>query len=229
MRALANWFIALLFTAAWAVVLLGLAEHIRQQTDAREATADAFSVVVDAGHGGFDGGAVGTLTGVIEAELNLCVAKLLEEELTARGAVVVMTRADGMALGKDKDKDMARRREIISDPSVDLVVSVHLNKFTDRSVSGAMAYYMQGSDAGQALAQAVIDRVTDAIGRDRRLANPGDYFMIRECTAPAVLVECGFLSNPKDEQLLQDAAHQKALAAAIADGVMAYRETAGAE
>lgn len=227
MRALANWFVALLLTAALTVVALGMAEHIRTRMEAREATADAFTVVVDAGHGGFDGGAVGTLTGVIEAELNLTVATMLAEELQDRGAVVVMTRTDGKALGVDKDRDMAKRREIISDPSVDLVVSVHMNKFTDRTVSGAMAYYMLGSEEGRALAQCVIDCVSDAIGRDRRLANPGDYFMIRECSAPAVLIECGFLSNPKDEQLLQDEAHQKAIAQAVAEGVMAYAAGAG--
>ena len=222
MRFLANWFIALLLTASLAVVFLGAARHVEKHARTVETASDAFTVAVDAGHGGFDGGAVGDLTGVIEAELNLAVAKLLAEALEARGARVIMTREDGMALGVDKARDMAKRREIISSPGTDLVVSVHMNHFTDRTVSGAMAYYMTGSASGQALAQSVIDAVTDAAGRDRRLANPGDYFMIRECSAPAVLVECGFLSNPKDEVLLQDASHQALLARAIAEGIFAY-------
>ena len=80
------------------------------------------------------------------------------------------------------------------------------------------------SAEGEALAQAVIDSVCDAIGQKRRAANPGDYFVIRECAVPAVLVECGFLSNAGDEKRLQDAAHQQALARAICAGILSYME-----
>ena len=171
-----------------------------------------------------DGGAVGTDSGVVEAGLNLSVALLLKEALEAEGVVVIMTREDGEALADTKRGDMEARRDILRRSDADLVVSIHMNKFTDRSVSGAMAYFMQGSAEGEALAQAVIDSVCDAIGQKRRAANPGDYFVIRECAVPAVLVECGFLSNAGDEKRLQDAAHQQALARAICAGILSYME-----
>ncbi len=219
---------ALTLAAACTVVFLGIVCALQGETPSGEpvasVTATAFTVVVDAGHGGMDGGAVGTDTGVVEAGLNLSVASLLKEALEAEGMVVIMTREDGEALADTKRGDMEARREILRRSDADLVVSIHMNKFTDRSVSGAMAYFMQGSAEGEALAQAVIDSICDAIGQKRRAANPGDYFVIRECAVPAVLVECGFLSNAGDEKRLQDAAHQQALAQAICAGILSYME-----
>lgn len=219
----AEWLGALLVTAAVAVAIFGAAEWVEQRSEAAvAATADGLTVVVDAGHGGTDGGAVGSDTGVQEAGLNLTVALRLSELLRERGANVVLTRTGEEALADSKQADMAARRKVCNTPNADIVVSIHMNKFTDRSISGAMAYYMAGSAEGQRLAQSVIDSVCHAINRARRLANPGDYFIIRECACPAVLVECGFLSNSDDERLLTDPAHQEALARAVADGVMAY-------
>lgn len=184
----------------------------------------AYTVVVDAGHGGEDGGAVGAKSGVAEAGLNLTVAKLLREELTSRGITVLMTREDEDALARGKKADMAARREVMNRENVDAVVSVHMNKFSDSSVHGPMAFYMQGSAEGEKLATGVIHAVCDAIGAPRRFANPGDYFVIRESDPVAVLVECGFLSNAEDERLLQTAAHQRLIAKGVADGVVEYLE-----
>lgn len=224
LREIGDWFAALFVVSAIAVAMLGVGEWLaaRAGADAVEATADAFTVAVDAGHGGFDGGASGVLTGAQEAELNLIVAQHLERKLEAYGIVVVMTREDGAALGVTKKKDLARRKEIISQESIDLVVSVHMNKFSDRSISGAMAFYQKGSIEGQKLAQMVIDEVCDTTARKRRLANPGDYFILRECACPAVLVECGFLSNAEDEQKLLDESYLESIAEAIARGVLGY-------
>lgn len=219
-----EWFGALLVTAAMAVAMFGAAEWVegRRAHVPVEAQTRTVTVVVDAGHGGADGGAKGTDTAVQEAALNLALAKRVEALLTQQGVNVVMTRTDERALAEQKDADMRARKLLLNGENVDLAVSIHMNAFPDRSISGAMAYYMAGSAEGQKLAQQVIDRVCDAIGRDRRLANPGDYFVLRECACPAVLVECGFLSNSEDERLLQNAAHQEKLARAIADGLAAY-------
>ena len=213
-----GWALAWVVTAACAAGMLWavrMAEATAAQAHgtgeaALPATAAAFTVVVDAGHGGMDVGASGTDTGVEEAGLNLAVAQRLQAELTARGVRVIMTREDDGALAASKRGDMEARREMLRDETADIVVSIHMNKYGDRSVSGAMAYYMQGSAEGERLAQMVIDSVCDAIGRDRRAANPGDYFVLRECEAPSVLVECG--------------AYQQLLAEAIAAGVIAYVE-----
>ena len=230
-KQIADWLGALLVTAAVAVAVFGAAEWIESRSAgaAVPAAAEGFIVVVDAGHGGSDGGAVGTETGVLESRLNLMVATRVGKLLEDAGITVVMTRSDEEALANTKSEDMAARKRLLNAPGVDLAVSIHMNKFADRSIAGAMAFYMAGSAEGQKLAQSVIDRVCDGIGRPRRLANPGDYFVIRECACPAVLVECGFLSNAEDEQLLTDPAHQEKLARAIVEGVLDYRsQTAGA-
>lgn len=185
-------------------------------------TADGkLTIVVDPGHGGEDGGAV-SADGVQEAGLNLTVAKMLKEELEALGIEVILTREDENALADTKKADMAARRSIMNQRGVDGVVSVHMNKFTDCAVHGPMAFYMKGSEEGAKLAKTVIDSITAAIGAPTRLANPGDYYVIRESEPVAVLVECGFLSNSGDVKLLTDSTHQKTLAKAIAQGVHSY-------
>lgn len=221
MKSFVDFFLMLVLSAALAVVALGAADTLLERGEEAMA-AGGCRIVVDAGHGGADGGAVGTDTGVVEAGLNLAYAKNLGAALEKHGMEVVYTRLTDAALAGTKKADMAARREALRDGNVDLVVSVHMNKFTDRAVSGPMAYYMAGSAEGQRLAQSVIDAVTDALGRPRRLANPGDYFVLRECACPAVLVECGFLSNPQDELALQDEAHQAVLCEAVAEGIMQY-------
>lgn len=165
-------------------------------------------------------------TGIPEAGLNLTVSQLVQAGLEAAGYQVILTRGDADALGPDKQSDMAARKAIMNQPGVDLVVSIHMNKFSDPSVSGPMAFYMQGSQPGEALATQVIQALCTALDRPLRKANPGDYFVIRESTPPSVLVECGFLSNAQDETLLQDPAHQQKLADGIVAGVRAYLESA---
>lgn len=217
----------LILSAALSVTFLGAAETLFPGN--REVLSQGETcILIDPGHGGSDGGAVGSCTGVVEAGLNLQVANYLREALEREGFRVLMTRQDENALAGTKSADMAARKNLIRGDYVDLVVSIHMNKFTDPTVSGPMAFYMQGSGEGQRLAQAVIDRVTQGVGRPRRLANPGDYFVLRVGSAPAVLVECGFLSNPKEEQQLQTDSYQQLLAQSIAEGILDYLNPAGA-
>ncbi len=184
--------------------------------------ASAIAIVIDAGHGGFDGGAVGTVTGAVEAELNLKVSELLAEELTKLGFYVVMTRTDGEAIGKTKAEDMSRRKEIMQLENVDLVVSIHMNKFRDRTVSGPMVFYMKGSTEGKALADCVIISLCESVGRPPRAANPEDLFVLRVPTVPSILVECGFLSNADDEAKLITGDYQRLLARGVAEGIANY-------
>ncbi len=217
------------------MLLLGLLTGCAASAKAPEAreplpTPPRWYVLVDAGHGGFDGGASGIDTGVQESELNLQVALLVAEALEDAGVRVLMTRTEKGALGGTKREDMARRGELLTTEGADAAVSIHMNKFSDRKVRGPMAYYQAGAKAGQALAQCVIDRLTEAMGLKSRLANPGNNFVTRVPACPAVLVECGFLSHPEEERLLQEEAYQKAIAEAIARGVLAYLEaSAGGE
>ena len=187
-------------------------------------TPERWLVILDAGHGGFDAGASGTDTGVKESDLNLKVALLVQTALEDAGVRVLMTRTDAEALADTKRADMARRAALLLTEGADAAVSIHMNKFTDRRVRGPMAYYQAGADAGQALATCVIDSLTEALELKPRLPNPGNNFVTRVPTCPAVLVECGFLSHPDEERLLQDEGYQKTIADAIARGVMAFLE-----
>lgn len=184
--------------------------------------APAFTVVVDAGHGGFDGGAVGN-GGTVESELNLLVAKELENLLLSRGIGVYMTRTDEGAIGETKNEDMQERKRILCTDGVDIAVSIHMNKFRDSTVSGPMVFYMKGSTEGKQLADCVMGALCERTCRTPRQSNPEDLFVLRVPKAPSVLVECGFLSNPDDEALLQTEEYRSTIALGICEGILNYK------
>lgn len=217
--------ILVLLLAVFGARVAKLGEEERSEVYAASGVlGNGFTVVLDAGHGGPDGGAVGVKTGVKEAGLNLKVTLYVRDELVKRGVNVVLTRSDDNALDDTKHKDMAKRKRIMNSANADAVVSIHMNKFKDSSVSGPMAFYMKGCEGkdAQTLATCIIESMCAALGRGKRPANPADYFMIRECEAPGALIECGFLSNATDEALLSSDEHQRKLAVAIADGIISY-------
>ena len=182
----------------------------------------SFLVLLDYGHGGADGGAVGTHTGVVEAELNFSIGEQVKEQLELLGVTVLLTRTDEKALGETKQADMQRRGELLQNPDADCTVSIHMNFFPDPSVKGPMVYYQAGSESGEQFATLVMNALTTALDRPERLPNPGNHFVTRVPTAPSVLVECGFLSHQEEERLLQDGDYQRLLARAISEGVYAF-------
>ena len=183
-----------------------------------------YFVILDYGHGGFDCGATGTDTGVLESDLNLLVGERVARALEDRDCFVLRTRTGPDALADTKRDDMALRGAILCTDGADCTVSIHMNKYDNRRIKGPMCYYQAGAKDGQALAGCVIDAITNALGLDPRLANPGNNFVTRIPSVPSVLVECGFLSNPEDERNLQDPDYQQKLADGIAEGVIAYLE-----
>jgi N-acetylmuramoyl-L-alanine amidase len=183
-----------------------------------------FFVILDYGHGGFDCGATGTDTGVLESDLNLLIGERVARALEDRGCFVLRTRTDTDALAATKRDDMARRGAILCTEGADCTVSIHMNKYENRRIKGPMCYYQAGAEEGKALAGCVIDAITGGLGLDPRLANPGDNYVTRIPDVPSVLIECGFLSNPEDERNLMDPEYQQRLAEAIADGVLDFLE-----
>ena len=183
-------------------------------------------VVVDAGHGGVDGGVVGKKTGVKESELNLAVAKKLRDLLRSSGFTVVMTRESSAGLygfpGKGfKRRDMEKRRDVILNAGADVVISVHMNYFSDGRRRGGQTFYFGGSKEGRALAS-FLQEEFNALGERDYKPLAGDYYML-ECTSvPSCIVECGFLSNAEDEALLLTESYQSAVAYAIFKGIAAY-------
>lgn len=195
----------------------------------KDSAADAkynFVLAIDAGHGGVDGGVVGKVTGVKESDLNLETARQLKDKFEHCGFVVVMTRdtQDGLygeATEGFKRRDMMKRREIILQSKANLVISVHMNKFSSSSRSGPQVFFNPNNGDSVALAKSLQASLNDFTGNDHS-ALGGDYFMLRCTSAPSVIVECGFLSNPDDEAKLCDEKYREQLAEVILKGTFAY-------
>ena len=198
---------------------------IRETAVQAPALLAGMTIAVDAGHGGYDGGAVGRVSGVPEKGLNLDVAQQLEGMLRALGADVVMTRTGDYALCDEnppirkKLQDMQRRAEIIALNEADMVISVHMNEYAGRSESGPQVFYREGCPAGRLLAGAVQSAMhAELTPKKEREALGGDYYILT-LGIPGVLVECGFLSNRAEEELLLEEGHRQRVAKSIAKGV----------
>ena len=185
-------------------------------------------IAVDAGHGGYDGGAVGRVSGTPEKGLNLDVAQRVERLLTAQGARVIMTRTGDYALCDEdppirkKLQDMQRRARIITDAQADLVLSIHMNEYAGRSESGPQVFYRENCPAGRLLAGAMQQAMTAQLApKKEREALGGDYYILT-LGIPGVLVECGFLSNREEEAMLLTEEYRERVATAIAAGVLAW-------
>lgn len=181
------------------------------------------TVVIDAGHGGADGGVVGVSTSVKESDVNLAIARSLKHFLRTKGYDVVMTRSTtdglyGMTTKNKKLKDMQERKRIIENSNADLVVSVHCNSYPRHDQVGAQVFYAPGSEDGKAKAETMQNVLAATLQTDR-LAKSGDYFILQCSEYPSLLVECGFLSTPSEEKLLVSAAYQEKVAYAIFTGI----------
>jgi len=189
-------------------------------------------ILVDAGHGGYDGGARARDSGVWEKEINLAVARQVEKALVNRGAEVFMTRDGDEDLCSDdrpahqtmKRQDMENRVAKAVEAKVDMVLSIHMNEYRDRGQSGPQVFYRQGCDSGRLLAGAMQEALIAHLEpKKHRAALAGDYFILR-LDVPSVLIECGFISNAAEEKLLLSPAYQEKLGHAIAEGVESYVE-----
>lgn len=190
---------------------------------ANAAPKNGITIVVDAGHGGIDGGVTGISTGTKESDINLAVSKSLRHFLVKAGYKVVMTRNNGdglygMATSKRKIKDMETRRKIIEEARPDLVISVHQNAYPLRSEYGAQVFYAPTSEDGKAIADTMQNTLSLNLNT-KRTARPGDYFMLQCTEFPSILIECGFLSNPQEEKMLLSATYQEKVAYSIFTGV----------
>lgn len=186
-----------------------------------------WKVAIDAGHGGPDPGAVG-VAGTLEKDIALAVALHLEHVLHEFGAATVMTRRDDADLVGDRDvphrqrADLIARAELVNASQADVFVSLHANSFPNPSLRGAQAFYAEGDDGGWRLALHIQSALGRALAPNSRRAAAADLRILHDVHAPAVVVEVGFLTNPTEEQLLNDDEYQKRVARAVADGIVAY-------
>lgn len=188
-------------------------------------------VGIDPGHGGVDPGAVG-ISGVKEDEINLRIGLKLKRFIEQNGGKVVMTREtkDGLytkkskTLSEKKTEDLHNRKKIIEDANCDVFVTIHLNSFKESKYYGAQTFYKTEDESSKLLATYIQDELRDVLDKsNHRLPQERDnVFLINEMGLPSVLIECGFLSNSKEEQLLNTEEYQEKIAWAIYIGIMKY-------
>lgn len=172
-------------------------------------------VVLDAGHGGRDPGAI-ACTGMFEKDVTLPVTHMVRRRLQAGNVRVTLTRADDRFLELDERADIANRA------GADLFVSIHADSCPNRRVSGHTLYVARGAGAPCVVAAHCVSRRMQAAGVTSRGVRRANYRVLVRTTCPAVLVELGYLSNPWEARLLASDAHRRAVANALADGILDF-------
>lgn len=185
-------------------------------------------IVIDPGHGGMDGGAVGN-SGTLEKDINLKVSLFLKEIAENNGKKVIMTRDSDVSLDSSGSKtvrvqkrsDLENRRKILNENKDSVFISIHMNKFEQPNVRGAQVFYAN-NDQSRVLAQNIQTSLISGIGDgNERVAKPApeNLYIFKGCESTAVVVECGFLSNSEEEKSLNSEEYQKKLAGFIYSGI----------
>ena len=179
-------------------------------------------VVIDAGHGGWDPGKVG-INNAEEAAINLQIAEYLQMYLQLGGAMAFLTRADDIALADRKNADLAARSAMPTDLLADIFISIHQNAFNSPDVKGAQVFYYEGSDEGARLAEAIQDSLAANLSNSGKKPKGGtSYYLLENSKTPAIIIECGFLTNHDEAQKLTTSEYQQQVAWAIYIGLMNY-------
>ncbi len=224
------FFVLLLFLAA-GLLLVALGD--RSEEHFRVTAAEVRpTVILDAGHGGEDGGAVGG-NGVFEKDLNLTLAQTLADMLRAAGVEVVLTRTEDRLLyreeenikGHRKEYDLKNRLSVAEKYPDAIFVSLHMNTFPVAKYSGLQVYYAARTEGSRELAeclQAAVRR--DLQPQNERKTKPSDssIYLLDRAVGQAVLVECGFLSNPEECRRLSEKDYQRQLCFSLFCGMMEY-------
>lgn len=191
------------------------------------------TVIIDAGHGGFDGGAAAS-DGTVEKNINLQISQKTAEILKFSGYNVIMTRNsdtgteddESVAIAKRKKSDLANRLQIMKDNPDAVFVSIHLNKFTTSAANGAQVFYTKNFTEAQSLANAVQSSIISLIQpQNTRVIKQGtdSTYLLKNAVVPAIIVECGFLSNKTELEKLKTDAYQSQMAFAIAGGICDFK------
>ena len=221
---------ALMLTAAAACVMFGFRAAESKTAAALEAMP--VTVVVDAGHGGEDGGAT-SVSGARESDLNLAVARRLGSLLPLCGVGTRMVRTSDCAIydasartfHEKKVSDLQNRVKLVNETPNALLVSIHQNLFEDSRYSGAQVFYAP-TEESRALAELLQEiLIAELDPNNRRRVKPADgVYLLSQIRCPGILLECGFLSNPEEDRLLREPDYQKKLAAAAACGIARWLE-----
>ena len=189
-------------------------------------------IIIDAGHGGFDGGAVAD-DGTLEKNINLVIASNLKQLCKLGGFEVIMTRDsdtgtevdESDSISNRKKSDMKRRLAVIEENPDAIFVSIHLNKFTTSTASGAQVFYSKNNSNSETLAENIQKSMVDLIQKENtRTIKQADnsIFLLKKSSIPSIIIECGFLSNYEELKLLKNYDYQRKIAFAIYCGILNY-------
>ena len=224
----------LLFLSLLMAILFGVAEKVNSKSDLnvvnKEDTPLPKTVILDAGHGGEDGGA-SSADGHLEKDLNLSLALAMRDILLANGYDVILTRDSDTLLydrnvnfqGQKKKLDMAARLKIANETSNAVFVSIHMNTYPLPSCQGVQVWYSENNENSFALAKAIQSTTQELLQdkNDRTVQGSGSsIYLLRKLECPAVLVECGFLSSPEEAALLANESYRQQLALVLCMGIL---------
>lgn len=186
-------------------------------------------IIIDAGHGGVDGGAT-SCTGVLESAFNLQIALRLDDLMHLLGYETVMIRRTdvsiytaGETIAAKKISDLKERVRIVNETEGALLISIHQNTFSDSRYSGAQVFYAPTEDS-KVLAQHLQASLVDTVnpGSNRHCKKADGVYLMNHIQQPGVLIECGFLSNPEEEAILRSEQYQKKLCCVIASSISEF-------
>ena len=211
--------IAVLFAVVGIAIGIGIKHYETLQTF----SSSDIKVVLDAGHGEPDGGAVG-VSGVVEKDINLAIVQKLQEVLESKGFEVILTRSGDSGLQdenaetirKMKVSDMNKRLDIMKNSHADIFVSIHMNSLH--------IFYDKNHPEIERLAKSIQNKMSEVTGAEMHAVKTADerLFLMKNPPMPAILVECGFLSNPDEEKKLASDEYQSKIAWAIASAIENY-------
>lgn len=206
------------------ILLIGiilLSRKLSQIVTNQEVESTEQIIVIDPGHGGSDPGKVG-VNGALEKDINLQMAQKLKVKLEANGVKVQMTREDDTISGNKKE-DMKQRVAMIEKAAPVLVVSIHQNSFSDESAKGAQVFYYAKSEESEAAAQIVQNSLLEFDPNNTRtIKGNTEYYMLKKTSVPIIIVECGFLSNSEEAELLILNEYQEEITESICTGILKW-------
>lgn len=196
---------------------------------------DNNTIIIDPGHGDPDGGAIG-IDGVIEKDINLSISLKLKILFQWVGYSVIMTREGDNAIydngsntiRKKKSSDLHNRLAIINSHPKAIFISIHQNIYKSRKSNGSLIFYSPNNISSKGLAQSIQDSIASMLQpQNKRIVSPikKSIYLLHNAKSPAVLVECGFLSNQSDCKLLENDSYQKKIAFAIFCGILSFKSS----
>ena len=218
-------FMFIFLTAVFVLVTVAAKQIVYHNTALVFMPLSSFTVAIDAGHGGWDPGKTAA-NGLNEKDINLDIAQKTADFLEEAGADVYITRTSDSALGESKRSDMKKRIDIIEDSRADIMISIHQNSYPSEKAKGAQVFYFKKSEKGHMLADCIQKSLIQCLDEKntRTAKENNNYYVLKNTEIPSVIIECGFLSNPEEEKLLNTEKYRLKTAWAIFDGILTYFE-----